>query len=453
MITPLAPLDRTSPGFRAALDALFMTTFPNLITEINSQLDALLGTLSGLAAGGAFAIPYRISSVTTDADPTAGFLRFDNFAVQTSAAALRISLTGLDTTDHTAEIDTWDDSTSLIKGEWRLQGVGATTKWLSGTLSALVSHTGYRNVTVANVRGSSAAPFAANDPVVLFFQPTGDKGDTGSQVLTYDAQTSNVQLAAADFASATRLMRDITSGTVTQTIVALAGIANGDYCLFKNSTTNIQTIDPNGAETIDGASTIKVYPGECCAIVKSAGGFHTFGLAAKGEWVEISRATAASSATLDFANVFTSDFDEYEICIENLKPATTGTDLWLRTSTDGVTYDAGAGNYDAGSVRLSSGGTVTAAGGSDSKILLNAGVGIGNGTGQSISAKVQIVKPSAVSNPKIYWSGIVVTGSTVPATVWGAGIRAAAAAITSFRLLFSSGNAASGDVVVRARKI
>lgn len=52
-LTPLSPLDPSSPTFRADVDNFFRSAMPNMVNEVN----ALQGNLNSIAAGGAFAIP------------------------------------------------------------------------------------------------------------------------------------------------------------------------------------------------------------------------------------------------------------------------------------------------------------------------------------------------------------------------------------------------------------
>lgn len=73
------------------------------------------------------------------------------------------------------------------------------------------------------------------------------------------ARTSNTILSAAD----SQNLIDITSGTFSQTFTAAATLGSGWFVYLRNSGTGLITLDPDGAELIDGLSTFIMYPGEC----------------------------------------------------------------------------------------------------------------------------------------------------------------------------------------------
>jgi hypothetical protein len=174
-ITPLPSLDRTAAGFRASLDAFFLSQLPTFCTEAN----ALAAAMNAASAGGANSIQYTFSTTTTDSDPGAGYMRLGS-ATQNAATVMRLDLADALGTTQTTVLDTMDDSTSTIKGFIRVIKSGDASKWLMFALTAIASPAGYRNFTVTPVSSSTSSPFADGDTVVMYFGRTGDKGDTGS---------------------------------------------------------------------------------------------------------------------------------------------------------------------------------------------------------------------------------------------------------------------------------
>src|SRR3990167_593583 len=182
-------------------DTLLGTALPAFRTSVNTlatQANALAAGLNSIAAGGAMTIPYTFSTTTTDSDPGAGILRLDN-ATQNATTTIRADLSGSDASVWTDVLNTFDDSTSTIKGHILLQATGDATKWLLFSVSALASPSGYKNITVANVGSSAASPFANGDALVLKFSRNGDKGDIGPAggISTVASITTSTTLTSA----------------------------------------------------------------------------------------------------------------------------------------------------------------------------------------------------------------------------------------------------------------
>jgi hypothetical protein len=167
---PTAPSTADPSTFSSRMDAMIAWMATNV-----SEMNAFQAALNAIAAGGAMAIPYTFSTTTTDADPGAGTLRLDN-ATQNIATTIRADLAGADGSTWTDVLNTFDDSTSTVKGCVRLVKATDATKFLIFSVSALASPSGYKNITVAVVASSAASPFTNGDALIMYFTRTGDAG-------------------------------------------------------------------------------------------------------------------------------------------------------------------------------------------------------------------------------------------------------------------------------------
>ena len=79
----------------------------------------------------------------------------------------------------------------------------------------------------------------------------------------YAARTSNTVLGLSNNDN----FIEVTSGTFSQTLAAAATLGGGWRVFYKNSGTGTVTLDPNGGELINGASTYAMAPGEGRVIV------------------------------------------------------------------------------------------------------------------------------------------------------------------------------------------
>lgn len=71
---------------------------------------------------------------------------------------------------------------------------------------------------------------------------------------------------------------DFTTAGVTLALTAAATLGNNWFCFVKNSAASGNvTIDPNGAETIDGAATLVLNPGDDCLLICNGTLFRTIG--------------------------------------------------------------------------------------------------------------------------------------------------------------------------------
>lgn len=169
---------------------------------------------------------------------------------------------------------------------------------------------------------------------------------------------------------------------------------------------------------------------------------------------KLSSQSPAGVAALDFNALLTTAFDAYWFMAQ-LLPATDDVQLWLRTDSNaGASYDAGAADYLWAAVGRNTTATTTAAqSAGDTKIQLctddGAGRAVGNGASEGIHVEGLIIRPSvAALRPQIMFNSSWYNADNSHSRAAGSGRRDAAAAIDSFRLLFESGNIASGKAVL-----
>ena len=102
------------------------------------------------------------------------------------------------------------------------------------------------------------------------------------------ARSSNTILGVSDFGKTFAA-----TSTFTQTLTAAATLGDGWTVCYRNAGTGAITIDPNSSETIDGATSIVLQPGEACVIVCNGSAFHTIGRAVRVGVIAAGRNIAA----------------------------------------------------------------------------------------------------------------------------------------------------------------
>ena len=192
--------------FDAAV-AQLMADLPTWGGEVNATAAAM----NMIAAGGAYALGYMFDTTTTDADPGAGKLRLSS-ATQNAATVIRLDLTS-GGADYSSVIDTFDASTSTVKGSIRLTKFGDLTKWMQFDVFARAAPTGYRNLTVVCTGSSSASPFANGDGILLHFQRAGDRGDV-STFHVRDEKAPGTNGGSSVAGATTRVLNTIKRNTI-----------------------------------------------------------------------------------------------------------------------------------------------------------------------------------------------------------------------------------------------
>lgn len=130
----------------------------------------------------------------------------------------------------------------------KMAATAAPANYMVGDVTAYDSVTGALslNVTVTNGSGTIAAWTGS---------VTGLPASSG---VTTSARTSNTILTAADKGK----FIHITSGTFSQTFDPAASLGSTWFAYYKNAGSGTVTLDPNAAETINGAATLALKAGE-----------------------------------------------------------------------------------------------------------------------------------------------------------------------------------------------
>lgn len=178
--------------------------------EIANGVD-VRGAAGAPGAAGAFlGVHQTYSSTTADADPGAGFFRFDNTTI---ASVTKLWADDLDKNGNsiTNWLQSMDDSTSDVKGVLMFRGITNPTAWAAFKVTgAVVNKTDYKEVPLSYV--NAGGPWSSATDFTAFFIPTGDAGD--GAVSSVNGQSGAVTLDPDDlddastthkFASSTQL--------------------------------------------------------------------------------------------------------------------------------------------------------------------------------------------------------------------------------------------------------
>lgn len=156
--------------------------------------------------------------------------------------------------------------------------------------------------------------------------------------------------------------------------------------------------------------------------------------------VLISEQTASASASIAFTSGIDSTYDEYELHIVNLVPATNSVNIRLRTSTDGGSnYATTSADY---TWNVSTNGVSQGDGGTATYIDLSGNQAQSNTTANGgMSLVVRFFNPAGTThNKQFIWAGIGASTSNI----LGSGARAATADVDAIQISATSGNITSG---------
>lgn len=203
---------------------------------------ATAAEMAAAIAKSAAGYTYAYSTTTTASDPGSGNIRFNN-ATLSLASEVYISETTAEAQGIAADIATWDDSTSTIRGKLRIFKQGNPSIFSLFNVTGSITDNGtWATLTVAYVTGAGALSNA--DSVTVQYIRNGDKGDTGAT----GPAAAGVTAATSGTAAYVTLAEATNNGT-SATILKGEDSLSGDVIItLPNATGTLATLD--GAQTL-----------------------------------------------------------------------------------------------------------------------------------------------------------------------------------------------------------
>lgn len=178
------------------------------------------------------------------------------------------------------------------------------------------------------------------------------------------------------------------------------------------------------------------------------------GVALKGSGllVLIEEQVASASATIDFVNGINDTFNEYVLKWKYVKPASAGTSLRMRASTDGGSVYDSAANYIFGGRGRDGNGTDTSDGSGaapdDSFILAGSVNGLTTTAGEYCHGSIRIVDPSVSETYKSFrweawWDNGVNDKTFIDGAAWWT-VPSGPGDLNAMRFFMATGNIAEG---------
>lgn len=161
--------------------------------------------------------------------------------------------------------------------------------------------------------------------------------------------------------------------------------------------------------------------------------------------VKLASGNCSATAVCDVAMASYTSYKNKLLHIQRFQPATDGTSLYLRFSTDGgTTFDAGATAYGYIQYQANSAGTFAQL--ATAAAQVSVATSIGNSSNAGVSAAIDVFDSTINTvNTLVNWRASFISNAGNISENHGTGGASAAQDTDAIRILFSSGNIASGS--------
>jgi hypothetical protein len=346
----------------------------------------------------------------------------------------------------------WTDVAAEITNSVAADGqttISGALKGASGTVS-LPSYSFSADLDTGMYRiGANSVGFAANGAKVIEYNTAGAVV-TGSLTIT---NGFSVSAGAVDFPAGSIPIADIANQTANRLIgtsgAGVLGPATISAGLAYSS--SALSLDVNGLSedaTPDGAADFWLMYDTSAGAPKKVKP-SSIGLPGK---VLLATQSASASATIDFTTNLSDAYDGYEIAFDGVKPATDDVGLWLRVGTGGgPTYQTSGYKWLQNQFITGTGINAIGDNAAGQMVLTNSGgggSGVGNASGEHVSGSIKFSNPDASDFPMFNIETRWRCANGNLGAVNEVAEYSTAGAITGLRLMFSSGNIASGRFVL-----
>jgi hypothetical protein len=343
---------------------------------------------------------------------------------------------------------------------------GTDISWASAASGAVSSYTNSGDNRVLTSVDSSTINGEANlsfDGSVLAvtgnvtatgtIEPAGDTSASDNAAIGYTSAEGLI-LTGQGSTNDVTIKNDADADVITiatgGTDVAIAGgLTLGTDLAVAHGGTGASTFTSNNVLLGNGTSAFQtVAPSTSGNVLTSNGSTWTSAAGASGGLVFLQGVTASNDATVNITTGMDSTYETYLLLLNNVIPATDGTQLFLRTSSDGgSSFDSSAGNYRWAQYREGDGGSSSSRSASDTEIeLTDSSQPPGSAAGESTSGTIYIYHPSNTAQTCIGYDMSYMASSGSIIRTGGAGLRTSAADVDAVQLLFASGNVESGEI-------